>query len=247
MSSRLSDGPSFLPAGKRSNLYHKLNFRAGTLATPDIQFRANCTGAFAHSGQPPVVRLTVGRYRFVDSHSIISNSYAKGGSGVGDLGLYLRSGRMSKSVCDGFSGNSVSLILHRGLESFRFTNDCDGKGGSVIFRKLLSTSGQALRKLTSIHRASAKVVNAVPCFAQDFIGAIEHLFHHFANRILNGDVLGHALHPQRDALEPLQQRVVQFSRNSCAFTDAFVQSEVISLRELAYAGTIAYEKRVVRA
>src|SRR6516165_1822352 len=98
------------------------------------------------------------------------------------------------------------------LEPLRSSDDLQGEARSMILCQLLSTRRQTLRKFVLKGRPPTKIANAVPCFAQDVIGAVEHLFHHLSEGISYRDVLGHALHPQCNALEPLQQRVMQFSR-----------------------------------
>src|SRR5262245_22551046 len=208
---RLSSGSYLFPRVSDRRRHHQLHFRARGLTAPDAQFRTNSTGTLTHSGQTPVAGLTLGPHRVIDSHPIISNSYAKRRRIVREFDLYLRSRSVPKRVCQCLAGNVVRFVLYGRLENLRSSDDFQGEARRMILCQLFSTLGQPFSELVFIGRSAAKVSNALPCFAQDFIGAVEHAIDHLSERILRRHVLGHTLHTQCDALEPLQEGIVQLT------------------------------------
>src|SRR5262249_6892195 len=86
-----------------------------------------------------------------------------------------------------------------------------GEARSMILRQIVPTLRQTLSELALVGRATAKLANALPCFAQDFVGAVEHIIDHLSEGILRRDFLGDPLHTQCDALESLQERIVQLT------------------------------------
>src|SRR5262245_50937674 len=116
---------------------------------------------------------------------------------------------MPEGVGQCLSGNGVRLVLYCRPEHLRRSNDGEREAGSVILRGLLSTLGQAINELAFIRRAAAEIANAVPRFPQDLIGALEDVVYRCSARIMIGYALGNTLHAECDALEALQERVVQ--------------------------------------
>ena len=81
-------------------------------------------------------------------------------------------------------------------------------------------------------------MNPVAAFGHNVVGSLQSLVERFVNGLPPARNHGRAVHLEEESLRALQQRVVQFSRNACAFARS-------ALRELTFTSGQLADTRLI--